>query len=60
MCPPASGFPCGYSISAFSGYVSQSGNSVAAVAIEQSRTEQETRSEESHFFALHKRNLLTG
>ena len=41
-------------------YVSGSGSSVAAVGIEQSRTEQETRSEQSRFFGLNEQDLLTG
>jgi hypothetical protein len=36
------------------------GSSVAAVGIEQSRTEQETRSEQSRFFGLNEQDLLTG
>ena len=36
------------------------GSSVAAVGIEQSRTEQEKRSEQSRFFGLNERDSLTG
>jgi hypothetical protein len=36
------------------------GSSVAAVAIEQSRTEQKIGAEQSRFFGLNERNLLTG
>ncbi len=36
------------------------GSSVAAVAIEQSRTQQKIGAEQSHFFGLNERNLLTG
>jgi hypothetical protein len=35
------------------------GSSVAAVGIEQSRTEQKTRSEQSRFFGLDERHLIT-